>query len=76
LHPQGAAFQMLDEPIVFDDEQEAVRRLPAPLVLVRSAGSGKTALAQAQLREAEGRVLYVTQSASLVSVIADAHGFG
>ena len=32
------------KPISFDDAQEAIYRQPAPLVLVGSAGSGKTAL--------------------------------
>jgi len=78
LHPQRAEFEMLDKPIVFDDEQEAVRRLPAPLVLVGSAGSGKTAVTLAKLREAEGRVLYVTQSAYLARSalsLYEAHGY-
>lgn len=65
LHAARTEFELLDKPIVFDDAQEAVRRLPAPVVLVGSAGSGKTAVTLAKLREAEGRVLYVTQSAYL-----------
>ncbi len=65
LHPSRNEFELLDKPIVFDDAQEAVRRLPAPVVLVGSAGSGKTAVTLAKLREATGRVLYVTQSAFL-----------
>jgi len=78
LHPTRAEFELLDKPIVFDDEQEAVRRLPAPLVLVGSAGSGKTAVTLAKLREAPGRVLYVTQSAYLAQSarsLYDAHGY-
>ena len=59
LHPTRAEFELLDKPIVFDDSQEAVRRLPAPVVLVGSAGSGKTAVTLAKLREAQGHVLYV-----------------
>lgn len=65
LHATRTEFELLDKPIVFDDAQETVRRLPVPLVLVGSAGSGKTAVTLAKLREAEGRVLYVTQSAYL-----------
>ncbi|HET7862855.1 MAG TPA: AAA family ATPase [Burkholderiaceae bacterium] len=65
LHATRSEFELLDKPIVFDDAQEAVHRLPAPVVLVGSAGSGKTAVTLAKLREAEGRVLYVTQSAYL-----------
>ncbi len=78
LHPTRAEFELLDKPIVFDDAQEAVRRLPAPVVLVGSAGSGKTAVTLAKLREASGRVLYVTQSAYLAQsarALYDAHGY-
>ena len=62
LHPGRSEFHLLDKPISFDDAQDAVYRLPAPLVLVGSAGSGKTALTLEKLRHAEGSVLYVTQS--------------
>ena len=78
LHRTRAEFELLDKPIVFDDSQEAVWRLPAPLVLVGSAGSGKTAVALAKLRQVEGRVLYITQSAYLAQsarAIYDAHGY-
>ena len=78
LHPTRAEFELLDKPLVFDDAQEAVRRMPAPLVLVGSAGSGKTAVTLVKLREAEGRVLYVTQSAYLAQsarALYDAHGY-
>ncbi|MEO9102490.1 MAG: AAA family ATPase [Burkholderiaceae bacterium] len=78
LHSSRADFELLDKPIQFDDAQEAVRRLPAPVVLVGSAGSGKTAVTLARLREAEGRVLYVTQSAYLAQsarALYDAHGY-
>jgi len=76
LHPLRSEFELLDKPIVFDDAQEAVRRLPPPVVIVGSAGSGKTAVTLAKLREAEGRVLYVTQSAYLAQsarALYDAH---
>ena len=78
LHATRAEFELLDKPIVFDDAQEAVRRLPAPLVIVGSAGSGKTAVTLTKLREAQGRVLYVTQSAYLAQsarALYDAHGY-
>lgn len=65
LHSSRVEFELLDKPIVFDDEQEAVRRLLAPMILVGSAGSGKTAITLSKMREARGRVLYVTQSAYL-----------
>ena len=78
LHATRAEFELLDKSIVFDDAQEAVRRLPAPVVLVGSAGSGKTAVTLAKLREAQGRVLYVTQLAYLAQsarALYDAHGY-
>jgi hypothetical protein len=78
LHATRADFELLDKPIVFDDAQEAVRRLPAPVILVGSAGSGKTAVTLVKLREAQGRVLYVTQSAYLAQsarALYDAHGY-
>ena len=65
LGPGRVQFELLDKPIVFDDAQEAAYRHPAPLVVIGSAGSGKTAVTLARLREAEGRVLYVTLSAYL-----------
>ena len=52
--------------------------LPAPVVLVGSAGSGKTAVTLAKLREAQGRVLYVTQSVYLAQsaqALYLAHGY-
>ncbi len=78
LHPSRNEFELLDKPIVFDDGQEAVRRLPAPVVVVGSAGSGKTAVTLTKMREAEGHVLYVTQSAYLAQsarALYDAHGY-
>ncbi|MCW5321512.1 hypothetical protein D5039_10230 [Verminephrobacter aporrectodeae subsp. tuberculatae] len=78
IHPTRAEFELLDKPIVFDDAQEAVRRLPPPVVVVGSAGSGKTAVTLTKLREAEGHVLYVTQSAYLAQsarALYDAHGY-
>ena len=65
LHASRNVFELLDKPIMFDDAQEAVRRLLAPVVVVGSAGSGKTAVTLAKLRKAEGRVLYVTLSTGL-----------
>jgi hypothetical protein len=69
-------FELLDKPIAFDDAREAVRRLPAPVV-VGSARSGKTAVTLAKLREAEWRVLYVTPSAHMApSARAPDHAHG
>lgn len=78
LHPEHAGVHLLDKPISFDDAQEAIYRQPAPLVLVGSAGSGKTALTLEKLKHAEGEVLYVTHSAFLAQSARDlyyANGF-
>ena len=65
LHPENTTIHLLDKPISFDDAQEAIYRQPPPLILVGSAGSGKTSLILEKLKHAEGDVLYVTHSAYL-----------
>jgi hypothetical protein len=78
LHPQRTAIHLLDKPISFDDTQEAIYRQPAPLIVVGSAGSGKTALTLEKLKHAEGEVLYVTHSRYLAQSARDlyyANGF-
>ncbi len=78
LHPERIAVHLLDKPISFDDAQEAVYRRPPPLIVVGSAGSGKTALMLEKLKHAEGEVLYVTQSPYLARNARDlyyANGF-
>lgn len=65
LHPERAVVHFLDKPVSFDDAQEAVYRVPPPLIVVGSAGSGKTALTLEKLKQVNGEVLYVTQSAYL-----------
>ncbi len=78
VHPQRGEFHVLDKVLSFDDAQQAVFEAPAPLVLVGSAGSGKTALTLQKFRLARGRVLYVTQSSYLAQsaqAMYFAHGF-
>ena len=78
VHARRQQFELLDKPLVFDDAQDAVYRHPAPLVIVGSAGSGKTAVTLAKLRETAGRVLYVTLSAYLAQGargLYAAHGY-
>lgn len=74
LHPTRDQFVLLDKPIMFDDVQEAVRLRPVPMVLLGPAGSGKTAVTLTKLREAGGRVLYVTQSAYLAQSARGLYG--
>lgn len=78
LSPSRTHFELLDKPISFDDRQAELHALPLPLVLVGCAGSGKTALTLTRLRQMDGEVLYVTQSAFLAESAAAlyfAHGY-
>jgi hypothetical protein len=59
LPPEAMEFDLIDKPIVLDAAQEAVRRHAPPLVIIGPAGSGKTAVTLAKMREATGNVLYV-----------------
>ncbi len=66
VNPAVERFHLLDKVICFDEDQEAVYRLPPPLIVIGSAGSGKTALTLEKMKEAAGDVLYVTRSPYLV----------
>jgi hypothetical protein len=65
LHPERTTIHLHDKPISFDNTQEAIYRQPPPLIVIGSAGSGKTALTLEKLKHAGGDVLYVTHSAYL-----------
>lgn len=65
IHPQRREIHLLDKVISFDDAQDAVYRMPPPLIVVGSAGSGKTMLTLEKLKHTEGEALYVTLSAYL-----------
>jgi hypothetical protein len=78
LHPERTTIHLLDKPISFDDTQDAIYRQLPPLIVVGSAGSGKTALTLEKLKHAEGEVLYVTHSSYLAQSARDlyyANGF-
>ena len=66
LHPTTTAFHVLDKPLSFDDAQAAVFATPLPLIVVGSAGSGKTALTLEKLKTLPGHGLYLTRSSFLV----------
>ena len=65
LHPERSIVHLLDKPVSFDDTQDSVYRQPPPLIIVGSAGSGKTALTLEKLKHVEGELLYVTLSGFL-----------
>ena len=66
LNPGHNSFNLLDKIISFDDRQQSIYDLQPPLIVIGSAGSGKTALTLEKMKQAVGDVLYVTQSAYLV----------
>ncbi len=65
LHPQRRRVHWLDKAMSFDDAQHAIYLHSAPLIIVGSAGSGKTALTLEKMKQVPGEVLYVTHSAYL-----------
>ena len=66
LNPNLPTFNLLDKVISFDEAQQAVYTLQPPLIVIGSAGSGKTALTLEKMKEAIGEILYVTRSPYLV----------
>jgi len=66
LNPGHNSFNLLDKIISFDERQQSIYDLQPPLIVIGSAGSGKTALTLEKMKQAVGDVLYVTQSAYLV----------
>ncbi|MCK5137837.1 MAG: UvrD-helicase domain-containing protein [Bacteroidales bacterium] len=65
-NPRSVHFHILDKVISFDQEQERLFRLKPPVIIIGSAGSGKTALTLEKLKTLKGDVLYVTLSPFLV----------
>jgi hypothetical protein len=65
LNPARPTFHLLDKPLSFDEIQAGVLELLPPLIIIGSAGSGKTALTLEKIKTLKGRVLYVTLSAFL-----------
>jgi hypothetical protein len=66
MNPGSPVLHVLDRPMSFDDAQAAVLAAPLPLILIGSAGSGKTALTLEKLKTLPGRGLYLTRSSYLV----------
>ncbi|EPF3864954.1 hypothetical protein ACSR93_005331, partial [Escherichia coli] len=66
INPSHGRFHRLDKMLSFDDEQQALYEHPLPLVIVGSAGSGKTALVLEKMKQAAGDILYLSLSTFLV----------
>ncbi|MEY4903566.1 MAG: hypothetical protein RLZZ292_1381 [Bacteroidota bacterium] len=66
VNPKAKHFHLLDKIISFDEVQAEVYSLPTPIIVIGSAGSGKTALTLEKLKLLNGEVLYITLSPYLV----------
>lgn len=64
-NPGRKTFHLLDRPLSFDELQETLFSAKLPMILVGSAGSGKTVLSLEKVKTFPGDVLYVTRSAYL-----------
>lgn len=66
LNPQHSTFYVLDKIISFDEMQEQIYHVSLPLLIIGSAGSGKTMLTLEKMKCCTGNILYVTRSPYLV----------
>ena len=66
VHPEVKAVHTLNKFISFDKFQQSVYTLHPPLIIVGSAGSGKTALVLEKLKELPGNVAFISLSKYLV----------
>ena len=66
VNPKVPRFHLLDKVISLDDDQEEIYQLPVPLIIIGSAGSGKTALTLEKMKQFPGNVAYVSLSNYLV----------
>lgn len=66
VNPNLVHFHLLDKAISFDDDQERLFRIKPPVIIIGSAGSGKTVLTLEKLKTLKGEGLYVTLSPFLV----------
>lgn len=59
-------FHLLNKVLSFDDLQQNIFNIKPPVIIVGSAGSGKTVLTLEKIKQLSGNVLYITLSAFLV----------
>ena len=62
INPKGKSFHLLDKVISFDKVQESIFKIKPPVVIIGSAGSGKTVLTLEKIKLLKGNILYVTLS--------------
>jgi len=65
VNPGSTRFYYPGKPLSFDQQQEQVMHTRVPLIIIGSAGSGKTALTLERMKVLKGNVMYVTLSSFL-----------
>lgn len=66
VNESGKSIHVLNKFISFDDEQQTVFNFHPPLIIIGSAGSGKTVLVLEKLKQLTGNVAYISLSNYLV----------
>jgi len=66
VNESGKSIHVLNKFISFDDEQQAVFGFHPPLIIIGSAGSGKTVLVLEKLKQLTGNIAYISLSNYLV----------
>jgi ankyrin repeat protein len=66
LNKQHKHFYLLDKILSFDDYQAEVYELPTPLIIIGSAGSGKTVLTLEKMKQLHGNIAYISLSPFLI----------
>lgn len=65
-NPKQKSLPLLDKFISFDEAQNEIYQLPLPLIIIGSAGSGKTPLSLEKLKTLSGNIAYISLSPYLV----------
>ncbi|RKZ71379.1 MAG: hypothetical protein DRQ57_18770, partial [Gammaproteobacteria bacterium] len=66
INPDHTTIHLLDKILSFDEAQNKIYQLQVPLIIIGSAGSGKTALTLEKMKQSSGDILYVSRSPYLV----------
>jgi hypothetical protein len=66
INPKYSTIHLLDKILSFDEAQHQIYQLQPPLIIIGSAGSGKTALTLEKMKQTTGDILYVSRSPYLV----------
>ena len=71
VNESSKTFFFLDKALSFDEVQSKIFKLKAPLIVIGSAGSGKTALVLEKTKQVKGSILYTTLSPFLAKNARD-----